>query len=282
MATDPIEINIKNLPQVNTIQAGDFLVVEQPDGTGIIDFDNIIIDLQHVTFEGTIDALVTGVIALSSNFATLSSNVYSDLEQKIVGNIAVFKNIGRLTTDQNFEGTGVKLPLNYIEVNNISNQQTVEVSPYLACGDNTLSQTASAFVFDSGTYRTRIDMHVTSLCATPSWMQIYLYQETSPNQVLQHGSALTFTDANQQGNLFIDGYFYLCRTSQITLKADTYGLFNLGQPTFTISTTASANQALSATLLRTIQASACNISMFIEKVSDNPVPSIYRLGTTLL
>ena len=171
--------------------------------------------------------------------------------------------------------------VNYIEANNISAQQNINTNSFTSCGDTTVSQTASAFVFDAGTYKVRIDARVTSLCSTPTWMQIFLYQDTLPLQVLQHGSSFAATGTNQIGNLFIDGYFYLCRTSQITLRATTYGRFNLGLPTQTMYAAASSNASLSADLLASLQLSSCNMSMFVQKVSDAATPATNKLAITL-
>lgn len=281
MATNSVGINIKQLPQVNTIQSGDFLIVETIDGTGIIDYKDVVIDLEQTSFQPTIESLVTGVVALSSNFNTLSSNVYNDLSDKLVGSVAVFKNISVLSATQAFEGNAVPLPVNYIEVNNISTQQSADTNAFTSCGDTTVSQAASAFVFDAGTYKVRIDARVTSLCSTPTWMQIFLYQDTLPLQVLQHGSSFAATGLNQVGNLFIDGYFYLCRTSQITLRATTYGRFSLGLPAQTMYAAASGNAALSANLLASLQLSSCNMSMVVQKVSDAAEPAINKLAITL-
>jgi hypothetical protein len=281
MATTYLGIDIIQLPQINTIQGGDYLIVESPEGTGIIDFADVVIDLEQTSFAPTIVALTSEVITLSADLQALKTELYDELSLLLVGDVAVFKNISPLTGLQVFEGTSVSLPINYIEVNNISEQQTVGQSTSISCGDLTVSQAASAFVFDAGTYKVRVDTRVTSLCSTPTWLQIYLYQDTLPIQVLQHGSSFVATDANQIGNLFIDGYFYLCRTSQVSLRANTYGRFNLGLPTQAIYSTASANNALSADLLRNLQLSSCNMSMYIEKVSDDAIPAINKLGVTL-
>lgn len=281
MATNSVGINIKQLPQINTVQSGDYLIVETPEGTGIIDYQDVVIDLEQTSFQPTIESLVTGVVALSTNFNTLSSNIYNDLSDRLVSNVAVFKNVSVLSATQAFEGTAVPLPINYIEVNNISSQQSINSNVFTSCGDTTVSQAASAFVFDAGTYKVRIDARVTSLCATPTWMQIFLYQDTLPLQVLQHGSSFAATGLHQTGNLFIDGYFYLCRTSQITLRATTYGRFNLGMPSQLLLSTASANNALSATLLASLQLSSCNMSMVVQKVSDGADPTINKLSITL-
>lgn len=281
MATILTGINISQLPQINSIQSGDFLVVEAPDGTGIIDFADVTIDLNQTSFEPTINALAAGFIALSSNYATLSSNIYTDLESQIVGNVAVFKNISTLSATQLVEGTSVAIPFNYIETNNISTQQSATPNVFVSCGDTTLSQSASAFVFNSGTYRVRVDARVTSLCSSTTWVQLYLNQDTIPVQVLQHGSSFAATGPNQVGNLFIDGYFYLCRSSQIAVRMNAYGLFNVGLPTHSIYTTASANPTLSATYLNSLSLSTCNANMTVEKVSDLAIPAINRLSTTL-
>jgi hypothetical protein len=281
MATTSLGIDIIQLPQINTIQGGDYLIVETPEGTGIIDFADVVIDLEQTSFAPTIVALTSEVIALSADLQALKTELYDELSLLLVGDVAVFKNISPLTGLQALEGTAVSLPINYIEVNNISEQQTIGQSTSIACGDLTVSQAASAFVFDAGTYKVRVDARVTSLCSTPTWLQLYLYQDTLPIQVLQHGSSFVATNANQIGNLFIDGYFYLCRTSQVSLRANTYGRFNLGLPTQTIYSTASANRALSADLLRSLQLSSCNMSMYIEKVSDDAIPAINKLGVTL-
>jgi hypothetical protein len=281
MATTSLGIDIIQLPQINTIQSGDYLIVESPEGTGIIDFADVVIDLEQTSFAPTIVTLTSEVIALSADLQALKTELYDELSLLLVGDVAVFKNISPLTGLQALEGTSVSLPINYIEVNNISEQQTVGQSTSISCGDLTVSQAASAFVFDAGTYKVRVDARVTSLCSTPTWLQIYLYQDTLPIQVLQHGSSFVATGANQIGNLFIDGYFYLCRTSQVSLRANTYGRFNLGLPTQIIYSTASANRALSADLLRNLQLSSCNMSMVIEKVSDDAIPAINKLGVTL-
>ena len=281
MATNSVGLNIKQLPQINTVQSGDFLIVETPEGTGIIDYKDVVVDLEQTSFQPTIESLVAGYVALSSNFNTLSSNIYDDLSDKLVGSTAVFKNISRLSTTQSFEGNAIPLPVNYIEVNNISTQQSVNTNVFTACKDTTVSQAARAFVFDAGTYRVRVDARVTSLCSTPTWLQIFLYQDTLPLQVLQHGSSFAATGANQVGNLFIDGYFYLCRTSQITLRATSYGKFNLGMPSQLMLTTARSNRSLSASLLAGLQLSACNMSMVVQKVSDVQDPVINKLSITL-
>lgn len=61
-----IYINIKELPLINSVQAGDFFIVETTQGTNIIDFSNILIPPENTTFYNEIEQLQTDVSALST------------------------------------------------------------------------------------------------------------------------------------------------------------------------------------------------------------------------
>ena len=273
-SSNAIAINIKDLPQLNTVQSGDFLIIEAPDGTGIIDFKDFVIDLDQTSFQDTIVSLVNTTVALSAGFNTLSADVYNDVEAQIIGNVAVFKNISPLSGGATFGGQSVRLPLNYIEVNNISSQQSAAPTFTLSgCGDTTLSTATSSMVFKSGTYKTFINTTVGSIDVGTTWLHLNLFQESPPTRLLQSGSSFVATASGQTGHLFIDGYFFLCRDTEISIRADTFGTFKLGPATQNLVTVATASP-LSATLLRNLQLSSCNISMYIEKVSDTAIPTI--------
>lgn len=64
-----IYINIKELPLVNQVQAGDFFIVETTQGTNIVDFSNIIIPPENTTFYNEIEQLQTDVNALSTLYS---------------------------------------------------------------------------------------------------------------------------------------------------------------------------------------------------------------------
>ena len=102
MATNSIGINIKQLPQLNAVQSGDFIIIETPDGTGVVDFNDIIIDLNQTSFESTIDSLVTTTVALSTQYSSLSSTIYDDVAVALGAPIAIFKNVKPLTGCQTF------------------------------------------------------------------------------------------------------------------------------------------------------------------------------------
>jgi len=282
MATNSIGINIKQLPQINAVQSGDFIIIETPDGTGVVDYKDIIIDLEQTSFQGTIESLVSTTIALSTQYASLSSSIYDDVAVALGAPIAIFKNVTPLTGGQTFSGPDIDLPFNFIEVNQLSQQQSADnFTAVNTCTDLTLSKPSSAFIFPAGTYKTFINASITSAASGTGWMQLYLYQKTPPEQVLLLGSSFTPTGLNQQKTLTVDGAFTLCKEAEVSLRATTYGSFKIGNATFnTLFATASA-PALSANLLKMLQTSACNISMYIEQIPAAAAPQVNALSRSL-
>jgi hypothetical protein len=81
-----IYVNIKELPLINQVQAGDFFIVETTAGTNIVDFSNIIIPPENTTFYGDIEQLQTDVDALSTLYVlqnALIATVSGILDTKI-------------------------------------------------------------------------------------------------------------------------------------------------------------------------------------------------------
>lgn len=74
-STNSLYVNIKELPSINDINNGDFLIVETPDGTSIIDYQDFFITLQNTTFESTIDNLQTDTQTLSSDLVDLENKL---------------------------------------------------------------------------------------------------------------------------------------------------------------------------------------------------------------
>ena len=73
-------MNIKELPEITDIISGDFLIVETPTATSILDYDNFVITLDNTTFGDTI-------INNTTNIAAVSSDVI-DLENTLTANVA--------------------------------------------------------------------------------------------------------------------------------------------------------------------------------------------------
>jgi len=65
--------NIKELPETFSIASGDLLLVENDEGTNIMNFDNLIIGLDNTTFGTTITTHSTDINTLSADVVTLSA-----------------------------------------------------------------------------------------------------------------------------------------------------------------------------------------------------------------
>ena len=73
MSTENQNITVKNLPEAITIGAGDFMIVENPFGTNIIDFENFIIGHDNITFGAQLTAYDDDIAILKTNIKTLST-----------------------------------------------------------------------------------------------------------------------------------------------------------------------------------------------------------------
>ena len=72
-------MNIKELPEITDIISGDFLIVETPTATSILDYDNFIITLDNTTFGDTIVSNTTNIAAVSSSVASLNTTLTSQI-----------------------------------------------------------------------------------------------------------------------------------------------------------------------------------------------------------
>lgn len=70
-----IYVNIKELPSVEEVQPGDYLIVETDTGTHICDFANFILPPENVTFYGEIQSLETEFNLLSSNIQSTTTTI---------------------------------------------------------------------------------------------------------------------------------------------------------------------------------------------------------------
>ena len=83
---DNIYVNIKELPSIEEVQPGDYLIIETDTGTNICDFTNFILPPENVTFYGEIETLQTDVLILSSAIqsnTTLIKSVSSQLNTTV-------------------------------------------------------------------------------------------------------------------------------------------------------------------------------------------------------
>jgi hypothetical protein len=72
-------LNIKELPEITDIISGDFLIVETPTATSILDYDNFIITLDNTTFGDTIVSNTTNIAAVSSSVTSLNATLTTQI-----------------------------------------------------------------------------------------------------------------------------------------------------------------------------------------------------------
>lgn len=71
------EVSIKQLPQITEINNGDLILVQTPNSTNTLLFENFVIGLENTTFASTFNKHTTDIETLCSNQAFLSSIVDS-------------------------------------------------------------------------------------------------------------------------------------------------------------------------------------------------------------
>jgi len=183
-----VYINIRDLPQVFNVNGGDFLVVENAQGTSIIDFKDVIITTDQTTFGDSLSALGTAVNTLSS-------------ELKIVSNAALpgIMNV-RLSLDPNTPTPTVSLTG--------SNASILYVHPYK--GDTVTLYDNSLSAWQAYSFNTALGVSLNGICneANVSY-DIYLsikddaFKVTSRSWTNQNPGANDFTLPTETN--FIDG-----------------------------------------------------------------------------
>ena len=61
----PDQVSIKQLPEVTEINTGDLLLVQTPNATNTLSFENFIIGLDNTTFSSTISSNTTNIKTIS-------------------------------------------------------------------------------------------------------------------------------------------------------------------------------------------------------------------------
>lgn len=141
--TNNVFINIKDLPEIQQVNNGDYLIVETQDGTSIIDFQNFFIGNENngltVKVEdnanniaGVSAAADAALQALSSNFATTFKRVYYGKAQVVISNGT--EGIAILSPRPSLE-VGEILPEDVIVVP--ANEDAVKYGGYATLVDNT-------------------------------------------------------------------------------------------------------------------------------------------------
>ena len=122
---DNKNIGIKNLPQVEEVKAGDFLLVEADDGTSIIDFQDFVLGGDNTTHGFQISGLQTDITGLSSSIDTLSANTLRS------GDTVADLTVTALTA-ANLSATKIHVPNTVVQIvyekNNVQHSFTTDAS----------------------------------------------------------------------------------------------------------------------------------------------------------
>ena len=61
-----VEVSINQLPVINQVTAGDFLIIQTPNATNRLNFSDFVIGLDNTTFKNTVETSTTDIESLSS------------------------------------------------------------------------------------------------------------------------------------------------------------------------------------------------------------------------
>jgi len=190
--------NIADLDEIDEIQDGEYLIVETPDGTRIINFQNFLIPIENTTFEQTIEDIQTDISSLSSDYVETKSG-YLTVGYTLSGGLSGVQ----------FTGNAYELPINWIESNTIDNNFTN--------GNSTLNGITSAsnvINLNTGSY------YVNFNAAFDNSVFVDLYDTTNSRIVLT---------SNYSSAPSIKGVFSLSQRSQLTFRAYTNTVTVLGE-----------------------------------------------------
>jgi hypothetical protein len=114
--TNNVFINIKDLPEVQQINNGDYLVVETQDGTSIIDFQNFILGEENNGLTAAVQRNADNIVSVSATtdtaLQTLSSNIVSTFKRVYYGKAQIVISNGT-------EGIAILSPRPSLEVGEI-------------------------------------------------------------------------------------------------------------------------------------------------------------------
>jgi hypothetical protein len=75
-------VNIVRLPESDEVKSGDYLIIETPQGTKIVDFSNFILTERRITFSTVLSAHTSDIASNKSHVVTLTGAMFGG-EQKM-------------------------------------------------------------------------------------------------------------------------------------------------------------------------------------------------------
>ena len=233
--------NIANLPPTDYVNNGAKFIIDNEDGTFLIDYENIIISIDQISFADDINQNNAFATALSakhdSNMDTLYDIAESPFAAAAMSVLALSSGLSGYNAmfSSVFSGTDVPIPLDYIEVNTFTDQ-TNSTSQDNA---ETLSIATSSIVVPGGTYRLKViatfNQSLYQDYADIMWVAMRI-QRTTPPVVTLLKSNVSYSHAwnAQTFDCYINGYFYTCGRTEISLQVSTLAMVALGHEAISV------------------------------------------------
>jgi len=85
-----VEVSINQLPVINQVTEGDFLIIQTPNATNRLNFSDFVVGLDNTTFKNTIETNTTDIESLSSTKANINNAILTGntTATNIIGNEA--------------------------------------------------------------------------------------------------------------------------------------------------------------------------------------------------
>lgn len=110
--------NIADLPEVEEIQNGHKLIIETENGTALIDFENLLLPPDNVTFKSSIDNNTRGVASLSAA-QIVTTNSINTIHNALGRVVTLQYRIAATSAGYSFASEGVLMPLTVVQANTI-------------------------------------------------------------------------------------------------------------------------------------------------------------------
>jgi len=190
---------IPNLPEISEIDNGMYIIVQSDSGTNILDYENLLIGVDNVTFDSLITTNSTDIATLSSDLANTDSDIAA-VNSTLNGVMTVAYLLSGGSSGVSFDTTAYTLPVNFIQSNTVDGN--------LANAPSTLNGVTSAtnvINLNAGTWQVNLnasfdqDTFIDLYDSTNN--QVLLVSNYTPNPVIQGTISLAV-----QSTLIVRGY----------------------------------------------------------------------------
>lgn len=142
------DVNIKEKPQIEEIVKGNFLIVENENGTNILDFDNFVLGPENVSFYSDFVSVSSSVVLASSTLTTQINSLSASTDSNINTQVNSLSTTVAATYNKIFYQAG-QLTFNSLE--DTSNSVAVVVPDSISLDASNVTLTLNTTVVPSAT-----------------------------------------------------------------------------------------------------------------------------------